>query len=180
MKKQWQEKAANEKDIMQAPEQPGGHADSALCAGDKVPTPLSCGGEDGEKPPALRQYHASIQFEVMGIHVNTGMGLMLGRGTFGTVYRATIKAIGSYVALKVYHDQSDTDTINREAQVYRWLESLQLHIPPFARLALAPELGMRVLAIEMFDSDMCRHKPVDAGEMVAVVSGVAMFSVSCV
>ena len=55
--------------------------------------------------------------------VATTDSFFLGRGTFGTVYRGTHSLSGAQAAVKIFHDQTSTDVIHREIEIYKLVQT---------------------------------------------------------
>ena len=65
--------------------------------------------------------------------VETRKEQLLGRGGYGSVYRGVHNGTRQFVAVKIFHDQSDDETVKREIAVYEQTSTCDSHAP-FAKL----------------------------------------------
>ena len=87
--------------------------------------------------------------------VETTQEQLIGKGGYGSVYRGLHRASRQFVAVKVFHDQSEDETINREIEIYERTRGHVDHVP-LARLLWSnrEHSGMKAVVLELFDNDL--------------------------
>ena len=121
--------------------------------------------QDGQTSVGQEALDAEALVIKMGSYwVETHKDQLIGRGTYGSVYRGLHTETHQFVAVKVYHDQKEDETIKREIDTYEQMAKHDIHAP-FAKMLWSNKnhLGMKAVVLELFDVDLhhwlAKNKP---------------------
>ena len=127
-------------------------------------TPNGKGGQTPAEPPQGSPKDEKAVCITMGDYwVDSSASQVIGKGSFGCVYRALHKKTQQFVAAKVFHDQGDRQTISREIEIYERIAAMDKHAP-FADMLWSnrDHSGMKAVVLDMFDGDLhswlCRNE----------------------
>ena len=138
------------------------------------PLPRLCAEDLEAVPPLATHTQAGDVVQAADFRADTSVAF-LGRGTFGTVYKAVHQKSRQVVAMKIFHDQTATDVIERELEVYKLTQAFPDigTLSPFPLLYHISAEGLRALVVETLSHDLYQNRLSDSADV-----DVAIFQVS--